>query len=166
MNAFDQNFLICWLFVCAGSASIMIAAMNFDRNVVTLLSRVDVRLFDEAWMIAELIHRHPEPRYVDRSVDKVSYQFKKHVTAAMDKNPGELYEWIRNVWRSGYDVSFHILQEGIIPKDLDMFERYWIAQFANLLNVAINPQTARDSPVARDIKAALKQQIQEARRQR
>ena len=107
-----------------------------------------------------------EPRYVGRSSDKVSYRFKKHVTAALEKEPGDLYDWIRDVWRNGHDVSFHVLQEGIIPKDLDMFERYWIGQFTNLLNVVANPKAAVDSPVARDIKAALKQLVQDARRQR
>ncbi len=67
----------------------------------------------------------------------------------MDKEPGELYEWIRNTWRNGYDVSFHTLQEGIVPKDLDMFERYWIAQFTNLLNVVSNPQAPVDSRASR-----------------
>lgn len=107
-----------------------------------------------------------EPRYVGKSTDKVSYRFRKHITAAMEKEPGDLYEWIRDAWRKDHDVSFYILQDGIIPKDLDMFEKYWIAQFTNLLNVVSNPKTAVDSPVAQDIKAALKQQVQEAKRQR
>jgi hypothetical protein len=107
-----------------------------------------------------------EPRYVGIATDKVSYQFKRLITASLEKEPGELYEWIRNAWRDGHDVCFHILQDGIIAKDLDLFERYWVAQFTNLLNVISEPRTAVDSPVARDIKAALRQQVQEARRQR
>jgi hypothetical protein len=58
------------------------------------------------------------------------------------------------------------LQENIIPQDLDFFEKYWIAQFTNLLNTAGNPKIAADTSVARAIKAALKQQVQDARRHR
>jgi hypothetical protein len=107
-----------------------------------------------------------EPRYVGRATDKVSHQFRKQIAAALEKQPGELYDWIRNSWRNEHDVCFYILQDGIISKDLDLFEKYWIAQFANLLNVASDSKSRVDSPVARDIKAVLKEQIQEARRQR
>jgi hypothetical protein len=107
-----------------------------------------------------------EPRYVGRSSDKVSYRFNQHVTAALEKEPGALYDWIRDAWRRGYDVCAYILQEGIIPKDLDLFEKYWISQFSNLLNVVGNTPAVIDSQVAKQVKAALRLQVHEARKQR
>ncbi len=104
-----------------------------------------------------------EPRYVGRSSTKVSYRFKQHITAALDREPSALYDWMRDVWRRDFDVAFHILQEGIIPKDLDFFKRYWIDQFANLLNIECDNKSAQESPVAKDIKAALRAKIQQGR---
>ena len=36
--------------------------------------------------------------------DKVSYRFGQHLTAALDKEPGPLYDWFRDVRRRGHDV--------------------------------------------------------------
>ena len=105
-----------------------------------------------------------EPRYVGQTNDKVSYRFKQHIVAALDHTPGQLYDWMRDVWRRDFDVSVYTLQEFIIPKDLDMFEQYWIGQFANLLNVFGKKPAILDSPVAKEIKAALKTQVQLARK--
>ena len=103
------------------------------------------------------------PRYVGRAADKVSYRFKQHVTAALEKAPGPLYDWMREVWRSDFDVLVHTLQEGIIPKDETLFEQYWIDQFPALLNVAGN-RTCKDySPVALQVVGALKARIAEAK---
>ena len=52
---------------------------------------------------------------------------------------------------------------GVIPKDLDMFEQYWIDQFSNLLNVVGNETSKQDSAVARQVKAALQAQIDSTR---
>lgn len=76
-----------------------------------------------------------QPRYVGRTTDKVSYRYRQHVTAALEKEPGQLYDWMRDVWRAGYDVNVFTLQEQIVPADLPMFEQYWIGQFPGLLNV-------------------------------
>ena len=103
------------------------------------------------------------PRYVGRAADKVSYRFKQHVTAALEKEPGALYDWMRDVWRSDFDVSVHTLQEGVIPKDEDMFERYWIEQFSNLLNVTGNRPDKGDSTTAQQVIAALRAQIEQAK---
>lgn len=96
-----------------------------------------------------------EPRYIGKAHDRVSYRFKEHVTAALDKEPGALYDWMRDVWRRGHDIAFYTLQEGVIPKDERMFEQYWIQQFGNLLNVAGTHQPGKDSLVGQQIKAAL-----------
>lgn len=103
------------------------------------------------------------PRYIGKVADKVSYRFKQHVTAALEKEPGALYDWMRDVWRGEFDVAVYTLQEGVIPKDEDMFERYWIDQFANLITVAGNGAGKTDSPVAKQIMAALRAQLDQAK---
>jgi hypothetical protein len=103
------------------------------------------------------------PRYVGRAAEKVSYRFKQHVTAALEKAPGVLYDWMREVWRSDFDVLVHTLQEGIIPKDEALFEQYWIDQFPTLLNVVGNRIGKELSPVAIQVVEALKRQIDQAK---
>jgi len=105
------------------------------------------------------------PRYVGRAADKVSYRFKQHVTAALEKEPGAVYDWMRDVWRSDFDVLVHPLQEGIIPKDEVMFEQYWIDQFSDLLNVAGNRVAKANTPVALQVIAALRVQIEKTKNQ-
>lgn len=100
------------------------------------------------------------PRYVGRADDKVSYRFKQHVTAALEKESSPLYDWIRDVWRRGYDVGVFTLQEGIIPKDRDMFELYWIEQFSGLLNVSGNRPSKANSAVALQVIDAIKVQLE------
>ena len=104
-----------------------------------------------------------EPRYVGRAADRVSYRFKQHVAAALDKEPGPLYDWMRDVYRRDHDVGVFTLQERIIPKDLEMFELYWIGQFSNLLNVVGNKKGTADSAVAKQIKAAIQEQLRVSR---
>jgi hypothetical protein len=100
---------------------------------------------------------------VGRASDKVSYRFHQHVAAALEKEPGALYDWIRDLWRRGFDVGVHTLQESIIPKDMDMFERYWMDQFADLLNVTGHTAGKADSRVAQTIKQVLKSEVSRAR---
>jgi hypothetical protein len=95
------------------------------------------------------------PRYVGKASDKVSYRFRKHVADALDMTPGTVNDWIREVWRRSHDVAFYTIQERIIPKDLNMFEQYWIDQFADLVNVIGNKTGKSDSPVATQITDAI-----------
>ena len=104
------------------------------------------------------------PRYVGRADDKVSYRFKQHITSALEKDPGALYDWMRDVWRKDFDVGVYTLQEGIIPKDHAMFEQYWIDQFADLLNVAGNKPGKQLSSTALQIIAAIREQLDRARK--
>lgn len=104
------------------------------------------------------------PRYVGKADSKVSYRFKEHITAALEKESGGLYDWMRDVWRRDHDVGVYTLQEGIIPKDHLMFEQYWIDQFADLMNVTGNRVGKANSTVARQIIAAIREQIERARR--
>ncbi len=99
------------------------------------------------------------PRYVGKASDKVSYRFRKHVADALDMAPGAVNDWIRDVWRRSQDVAFYTIQERIVPKDLSMFEQYWIDQFADLVNVVGNKQGKTDSTVATQITAAIQSQL-------
>lgn len=103
------------------------------------------------------------PRYVGRASDRVSYRFKQHVAAALEKEPGALYDWMRDVYRRSYDVLCYTLQEGIAPMDLDLFEGYWIRQFAGLLNTVGTKSDTEDSEVAKRIRAYLGSQLELAR---
>jgi hypothetical protein len=104
------------------------------------------------------------PRYVGRADDKVSYRFKQHITAALEMEPGALYDWMRDVWRQGHDIGVFSLQEGIMPKDHSMFEQYWIDQFAELLNVVGNRPDKTNSAVAQQVISAIKAQLNLGRR--
>ncbi len=106
------------------------------------------------------------PRYVGRANDRVSYRFKQHITAALDKEPGPLYDWMQDVWRRNHDVSVYMLQQDIIPKDVDLFEQYWIDQFANLLNVVGNNKRTANSSIANQIQAAIQTQLESSRESR
>lgn len=99
------------------------------------------------------------PRYVGRTDDKVSYRLKQHITAALEKQPGVLYDWIRDVWRSGDDVGVFTLQDRVIPKDINMFEQYWIDQFADLLNVVGNRTDKHNTRTAEQVISAIKVQL-------
>lgn len=103
------------------------------------------------------------PRYVGRTDQKVSYRFKQHITTALEKESGALYDWIRNVWRQGYDVGFFTLQEGIVPKDLPMFEQYWIDQFADLLNVTGNRPDKVNTRTGNEVIAAIQAELELSR---
>lgn len=103
------------------------------------------------------------PRYVAAVEDKVSHRFKEHVVAALEKEAGQLYDWMRETWRQDYDVSVYMLQEGIAAADLPMFENYWIAQFDGLLNAGPSPAKEK-SLVATQIVQALQAQLEELRK--
>jgi hypothetical protein len=60
---------------------------------------------------------------------------KQHLAAALDKDEkGAVCDWIRGILRRDYSLGIRVIQEDINPKDLDLFEHYWIEQFPNLLN--------------------------------
>lgn len=105
------------------------------------------------------------PRYVGKVDDKVSYRFKEHVTAALEQEPGALYQWMRDVWRSEFDVAVFTLQEGVMPKDHAMFQQYWISQFAGLLNAADDKPAQRHSALANQVIAAIRVQLDRARKE-
>jgi hypothetical protein len=79
------------------------------------------------------------PRYVGQTEGSSRKRWEHHLALALKKREGALYDWIRAQFERQSDPEFHVLQENIIPADLDMFEAYWMAQFAGLLNVRTGP---------------------------
>lgn len=84
-----------------------------------------------------------------RYVGQTEYTARKRldliVTKALDREPGTLFDWLRGEWRTGHEVRAHVLQDDIIPADLEMFEAYWIEQFSELLNVKPPADPARET---------------------
>lgn len=106
------------------------------------------------------------PRYIGQTSDKVSYRFKLHVTEALEKEPGPVYDWMRDVWRGDFDVAVYTLQEGILPADEAMFKKYWIDQFSNLLDGEGDRKRKANSPVAKQIITVLRKQLDQAKEQK
>jgi hypothetical protein len=98
------------------------------------------------------------PRYVGQTGDSVDRRLKQHVVAALDKKPGALCDWMRDVWRRGYEIEVYTLQKDIMPKDVLNFEKYWTAQFNGLLNSGLAPD-AIDTPLGAELRAALRMRI-------
>lgn len=59
------------------------------------------------------------------------------VTKALDRESGALFEWIRDEWRADHEVRAYLLQDDIVPGELEMFEHYWAEQFSDLLNTTL-----------------------------
>ncbi|MDJ0977658.1 MAG: hypothetical protein QNI87_03905 [Erythrobacter sp.] len=74
-------------------------------------------------------------QYVGQTEYSAQKRLDLTVTKALDKEPGALFEWVREEWRNDSEVRYHVLQDDIIPADLDMYEGYWNQQFGGLLNV-------------------------------
>ena len=49
-------------------------------------------------------------------------------------------DWTRAAWRNGDEVEMHALQFDVAESDLDLFQRYWRAQFGGL-----NSETGKKS---------------------
>jgi hypothetical protein len=65
----------------------------------------------------------------------------------------------------GFEIRAFVLQTNVAPGDLDRFERYWMAQFASLLNTgAGTPNTAADTAVAIAVQRALARALAEPAR--
>jgi hypothetical protein len=97
------------------------------------------------------------PKYVGHSTNTPDYRLKQHVTAALEKQTGALYDWMHTVWRRGAEVLVFVLQEGVAADQGDAFEAYWKTQFSGLLSAS--PATNRDSSVGAQIRTALQKSI-------
>ena len=99
------------------------------------------------------------PRYVGQTRGDVSRRHKQHLATALDKDEkGAVCDWIRDALRREHSIGIRVIQEDINPKDLDMFEGYWIEQFPNLLNQGGSSRrkpTATAQKIIKSIRAEL-----------
>ena len=97
------------------------------------------------------------PRYIGRTEGEPERRLNQHLARALEEaDRSVLYEWIRSVLRAGHLVDLHILQSEVAPKELDIFEKYWISQFVNLVNTTnIDSKITKPTNLARQIAEAL-----------
>jgi hypothetical protein len=95
-------------------------------------------------------------RYVGQSEYTARKRLDRWITDALDRKTGAVAEWIQAEWRDGFDVEAWVLQDEIIPADLEMFECHWIEQFAGLLNRRAPADPARaETEVGRQMNEAI-----------
>ena len=99
------------------------------------------------------------PKYVGQTGRDVFDEFNQHVTAALDRMPGDLNDWIRAVWARGHEVEAYQIQEGITAKDVDMFEYYWRDQFAELVTVSGSQPGKTNTAYADQITSAIQMRL-------
>ena len=104
--------------------------------------------------------RDGQVRYIGQTEYTTRKQLDLIITKALDREPGPLYDWVRDEWRSEHEVRAHVLQDDIIPADLEMFEAYWVEQFSGLLNNSPLADLARPtSDIGKRINDAILAQI-------
>jgi hypothetical protein len=101
------------------------------------------------------------PRYIGQTDGDPERRLNKHLAKAIEKDEKTpLHKWIRDVLRSGYMVDVHVIQKDIAQKELDLFERYWMRQFQNLLNtIFFGPRSTEATPLAAQVIQALRQKV-------
>lgn len=87
--------------------------------------------------------RDGQIRYVEQTEYTAHKRLDFIISKALEFEPGALYEWVREEWRAGHEARARVLQDDIVPADLEMFEQYWIEQFGDLLNVTQRPDSDR-----------------------
>lgn len=96
------------------------------------------------------------PRYIGHTTKPVGLRLTQHMGEARRQSQSPLCCWIRATVADGFQIFAHTLQVAVPPGDLNLFERYWMGQFANLLNTDPGmPRTAEDSPVAVALQKAM-----------
>jgi hypothetical protein len=106
------------------------------------------------------------PRYVGKTEEDPERRLKRYIARALEEHDrSALYAWMRDVFRRGHLVEMHVLQREIAPKEGDMFERYWMSQFPDLLNTGVTePRATELSPVAAQVVRGLQELIAAQRR--
>jgi hypothetical protein len=74
------------------------------------------------------------PRYVGQTTKAADTRLAQHLAEARRGAATAVGSWIRARLGGGFQIRGHILQAAIAPGDLDLFEHYWMSQFAGLLN--------------------------------
>lgn len=100
-----------------------------------------------------------------RYVGQTEYNARKSldliITRALDREPSALLDWVRHEWREQHEVRAHVLQDDVIPADLEMFEGYWTGQFSGLLNDGQKADPQRPtSEVGHRINAVIRAELQ------
>lgn len=75
-----------------------------------------------------------KPRYVGQTTKAVGVRLEQHVRDAGRHARTPLHRWIHASLEAGFEIQAHVLQLHVPPGDLNLFERYWINQFPDLLN--------------------------------
>jgi hypothetical protein len=105
------------------------------------------------------------PRYVGQTTKTPPIRYYRHLGDAWRRRGTPLHRWIRITEAQGFEIRAFVLQTNVAPGDLDLFERYWMAQFASLLNTgAGTPNTAADTAVAIAVQRALARALAEPAR--
>jgi hypothetical protein len=101
------------------------------------------------------------PRYIGQTTKPVELRLAQHLGDARRQSQTPLCRWIRATTADGFRIHFHTLQAAVAPADLNLFERYWMGQFANLLNTGPGmPRTLADSAVAIALQQSLRAALQ------
>lgn len=96
------------------------------------------------------------PRYVGQTTKSVDIRLAQHLGDARRGAATAVGGWIRGRLAAGFPIHAHILQWTVAPVDLDLFERYWIGQFTDLLNAdGAAPRAVTHSAIARTVIAFL-----------
>jgi hypothetical protein len=74
------------------------------------------------------------PRYVGQTTKPSFVRLSQHLLEARLKPVTYLHNWIASQLSQGFEVRAHVLQSSVPPGDLNAYERYWMTQFAGLLN--------------------------------
>jgi hypothetical protein len=103
------------------------------------------------------------PRYIGQTTKPPPVRHAQHLRHAERRPNTPLHRWIRRVQAAGFQVRIHVLQTDVQPRDLNIFERYWMAQFRGLLNTVTGTTVAvAETEVGRAVRRRLRQQLQEA----
>ncbi len=104
--------------------------------------------------------RDGQVRYVGQTEYTASKSLDHIITKSLEHESGALYDWVREEYRAEFDVRARVLQDDIIPADLEMFEHYWIEQFGDLLNAQSLAELARPtSDIGQRINASIMSEL-------
>ncbi len=105
------------------------------------------------------------PRYIGQTDADPERRLKQHLAAALDaESTAPVHGWVRDVLRTGFLVDIFVLQTDVVPKELRLFEDYWIQQFPDLLNHPPERHVSRTpSPTAQKIIDGIAQRVARAR---
>jgi hypothetical protein len=101
------------------------------------------------------------PRYIGKTEGEPERRLNQHLARALEEDDrSSLYNWIRDVLRAGFLVEIHVLQRDVAPKELSLFEHYWMQQFHDLVNSSNGvPRQDQSSPIGLQVARALAERL-------